>query len=64
MGRFASPALASASYPFVNLADGITLCYELSPSDKFSKIRLYFFNGIAYNRASNKSKFIVLVSEI
>lgn len=56
-GRYASPALATASYPFVDLPPGITLHYKLLLSDKISKIRLCFFYGIVYNEASDKSEF-------
>ena len=42
-GRYASPALAAASYPFVDLPSGDTLPCKLSPADKFYKIR-YLFN--------------------
>ena len=36
-GRYASPALAAASYPFVDLPPGNTLRGRLFPSDKFTK---------------------------
>ena len=55
---YPSPALATASYPFVDLQDGITLRCKLFPSDKFAEIRLYFFYEIAYNGASDKSTFV------
>ena len=57
-GSYPSPALATASYPFVDLQDGITLRCKLFPSDKFAEIRLYFFYEIAYNGASDKSTFV------
>ncbi len=41
-GRYASPALAAASYPFVDLPSGDTLRCKLFPGDKFYKISLYF----------------------
>ena len=56
-GSYPSPALATASYPFVDLQDGITLRCKLFPSDKFAEIRLYFFYEIAYNGAGDKSEF-------
>ncbi|ACR74580.1 Hypothetical protein EUBREC_2701 [Agathobacter rectalis ATCC 33656] len=34
-GRYASPALAVASYPFVDLPPGNTLRCKLFPSSKF-----------------------------
>jgi len=34
-GRYASPALAVASYPFVDLPPGNTLRCKLFPADKF-----------------------------
>ena len=37
-GRYASPALAAASYPFVYLPSGDTLRCKLFPADKFHKI--------------------------
>ena len=37
-GRYASPALAAASYPFVDLPSGDTLRCKLFPADKFHKI--------------------------
>jgi hypothetical protein len=33
-GRYASPALAAASYPFVDLPSGDTLRCKLFPADK------------------------------
>ena len=36
-GRYASPALAAASYPFVDLPPGNALGYKLFASDKFTK---------------------------
>ncbi|EDP20540.1 hypothetical protein FAEPRAM212_03337 [Faecalibacterium prausnitzii M21/2] len=41
-GRYASPALAAASYPFVDLPSGDTLRCKLFPADKFHKIRYLF----------------------
>jgi hypothetical protein len=34
-GRYASPALAAASYPFVDLPPGNALGYKLFPASKF-----------------------------
>ena len=42
-GRYTSPALAAASYPFVDLPSGDTLRCKLFPADKFHKI-CYLFN--------------------
>ena len=39
---FCTPALATASYPFVDLPSGDTLRCKLFPSDKFHKIRYLF----------------------
>lgn len=39
-------------YPFVDF-----------PPDKFSEIRLYFFNEIAYNEVSEKSKVVEIYNE-
>ena len=39
---FCTPALAAASYPFVDLPSGDTLRCKLFPSDKFHKIRYLF----------------------
>ena len=50
-GRYASPALAAASYPFVNLPSGDTLRCKLFPADKFYKISLYFDGRIKYKVA-------------
>ena len=41
-GRYASPALATASYPFVDLSSGDTLRCKLFPADKFHKICYLF----------------------
>ena len=41
-GRYASPALAAASYPFVDLPSGDTLRCKLFPADKFHKICYLF----------------------
>ena len=41
-GRYASPALAAASYPFVDLPPGNTLRCKLFPSSKFYRSQLYF----------------------
>ena len=43
-GRYASPALATTSYPFVDLPSGDTLRYKLFPADKFHKI-CYLFDS-------------------
>ena len=36
-GSYTSPALAAASYPFVDLPPGNTLRYKLFLTDKFTK---------------------------
>ena len=57
-GRYASPALAAASYPFVDLPSGDTLRCKLFPADKFYKISLYFDGRIKYNEVNDKSEFV------
>lgn len=53
-GSYPSPALAYASYPFVDLlAENILLC-KLFPVNKFYKIPLYLFDRIKYNESSDK----------
>ena len=44
-GRYTSPALAAASYPFVDLPVGDTLRCKLFPADKFHKI-CYLFDSL------------------
>ncbi len=56
-GRYTSPALAAASYPFVDLPSGDTLRCKLFPADKFYKISLYFEGRIKYNEVNDKSEF-------
>ena len=56
-GRYASPALAATSYPFVDLPSGDTLRCKLFPADKFYKISLYFDGRIKYNEVNDKSEF-------
>lgn len=43
--------------PLCGLAALKALRCNLFPSDKFSEIQLYFFNGITYNGASDESQF-------
>ena len=57
-GRYASPALAAASYPFVDLPSGDTLRCKLFPADKLYKISLYFEGRIKYNEVNEKSEVI------
>ena len=57
-GRYTSPALAAASYPFVDLPSGDTLRCKLFPADKFYKISLYFDGRIKYNEVNDKSEFV------
>ena len=52
---FCTPALATASYPFVDLPSGDTLRCKLLPADKFYKISLYFEGRIKYNEVNEKS---------
>ena len=54
--RSASPALAAASYPFVDLPSGDTLRCKLFPADKFYKISLYFDGRVKYNEVDDKSE--------
>ena len=61
-GRYASPALAAASYPFVDLPSGDTLRYKLFPADKFEVISgflrscmiLLFYNDLKIRGLLNK----------
>ena len=55
-GRYASPALAATSYPFVDLPSGDTLRCKLFPADKFYKISLYFDGRVKYNEVDDKSE--------
>jgi len=57
-GRCASPALAAASFPFVDLPSGDTLRCKLFLADKFYKISLYFDGRIKYNEVNDKSEVI------
>jgi len=62
--RYASPALAAASYPFVDLPSGDTLRCKLFPGDKFYKISLYFEGRIKYNEVNEKSEFVERFPEL
>ena len=53
---FCTPALAFASYPFVDLSSGDTLHCKLFPDGKFHKISLYFDGRIKYNEVNDKSE--------
>ena len=53
---FCTPALATASYPFVDLPSGDTLCCKLFPADKFYKISLYFDGRVKYNEVNGKAE--------
>ena len=55
-GSYTSPALAAASYPFVDLPSGDTLRCKLFPADKFYKISLYFDGRVKYNEVDDKSE--------
>lgn len=56
---FCTPALAAASYPFVDLPSGDTLRCKLFPADKFYKISLYFEGRIKYNEVNEKSEIVL-----
>ena len=60
-GRYASPALAVTSYPFVDLPSGDTLRCKLFPADKFYKISLYFDGRIKYNEVNEKSEVVRVI---
>ena len=53
---FCTPALAAASYPFVDLPSGDTLRCKLFPADKFYKISLYFDGRVKYNEVNGKAE--------
>ena len=53
-GRYASPALAAASYPFVDLPSGDTLRCKLFPADKFYKVSLYFDGRVKQKKQAEK----------
>ena len=53
---FCTPALAAASYPFVDLPSGDTLLCKLFPADKFYKISLYFDGRVKYNEVNGKAE--------
>ncbi|MCB6471404.1 hypothetical protein LI145_17570, partial [Coprococcus comes] len=61
-GRYASPALATTSYPFVDLPSGDTLRCKLFPADKFEVISgflrscmiLLFYNALKIRGLLNK----------
>ena len=54
-GRYASPALAAASYPFVDLPVGDTLRCKLFPADKFHR---------TYNILINHAETLGLLREM
>ena len=53
-GSYTSPALAAASYPFVDLPPGNTLRCKLFPSSKFNNRPLYFSETMKYNEVNDK----------
>jgi len=53
-GSYTSPALAAASYPFVDLLPGNTLRCKLFPFSKFYNRPLYFFETMKYNEVNDK----------
>ena len=57
-GRYTSPALAAASYPFVDLLNGNTLRCKLFPSSKFYNRPLYFSETMRYNEVNDKLEFV------
>jgi hypothetical protein len=54
---YTSPALAAASYPFVDLLTGNTLRCKLFPSNKFYNRPLYFSETMKYNEVNDKLEF-------
>ena len=58
MGSYTSPALAAASYPFVDLLPENTLRYKLFPFSKFYNRPLYFSETMKYNEVNDKLEFI------
>ena len=57
-GSYTSPALAAASYPFVDLLPENTLRYKLFPFSKFYNRPLYFSETMKYNEVNDKLEFI------
>lgn len=57
-GSYTSPALATASYPFVDLPPGNTLRRKLFPSSKFYNRPLYFSETMRYNEVNDKLEFV------
>ena len=53
-GSYTSPALAAASYPFVDLLPENTLRYKLFPFSKFYNRPLYFSETMKYNEVNDK----------
>ena len=53
-GSYTSPALAAASYPFVDLLPENTLRYKLFPFSKFYNRPLYFSETMRYNEVNDK----------
>ena len=63
-GSYTSPALATASYPFVDLPPGNTLRRKLFPSSKFYNRSLYFSETMRYNEVNDKLEFVEAYSMI
>ena len=57
-GSYTSPALAAASYPFVDLPPGNTLRCKMFPSSKFYNRPLYFSETMKYNEVNDKLEVI------
>ena len=57
-GSYTSPALAAASYPFVDLPPGNTLRCKMFPSSKFYNRPLYFSETMKYNEVNDKLEFM------
>ena len=59
-----SPALAAASYPFVDWPTGNTLRCKLFPFSKFYNRSLYFSKTMKYNEVNDKRKFYSEVKKV
>ncbi len=57
-GSYTSPALAAASYPFVDLPPGNTLRCKLFPFSKFYNRPLYFSETMKYNEVNDKLEVV------
>ena len=61
-GSYTSPALAAASYPFVDLPPGNSLQRKVFPGGKFYNRHLYFSKTMKYNEFNDKLVFVELVN--